>query len=83
MNFFREKKYAMIGPPSRHRLLEMRQSFVPTMSSDAFHGAHLRIGDVISLYSLDNSLNAERHEGFLSTLGYLTFLSCTIKTIVL
>jgi hypothetical protein len=54
----------------KHRLLEMRQSFLPTMSSDAFHGSHLRIGDVISLYALDNSLNAERHEGFLSTLGY-------------
>uniref|UniRef100_A0A914EMS7 Inositol 1,4,5-trisphosphate receptor n=1 Tax=Acrobeloides nanus TaxID=290746 RepID=A0A914EMS7_9BILA len=62
------EKYAMQFP-SRHRLLEMRQSLLPTMSTDPFHGSHLRIGDVISLYALDNSLNAERHEGFLSTLG--------------
>lgn len=39
-----------------------------TSSADAFHGTHLRIGDVISLYALDFQ-SGERYEGFLSTLG--------------
>uniref|UniRef100_A0AC34QF85 Inositol 1,4,5-trisphosphate receptor n=1 Tax=Panagrolaimus sp. JU765 TaxID=591449 RepID=A0AC34QF85_9BILA len=45
-----------------------REHFLPGSSADAFHGTHLHIGDVISLYSLD-SQSGGRHEGFLSTLG--------------
>ncbi|KAI1708380.1 inositol 1,4,5-trisphosphate/ryanodine receptor domain-containing protein [Ditylenchus destructor] len=50
------------------RLLRLREKFSPTISTDAFHSTHLRIGDVVSLFALDTQ-NAGRHEGFLSTLG--------------
>ncbi|KAH7730960.1 cation channel family protein [Aphelenchoides avenae] len=50
------------------RLVRFREKFSPAASTDAFHSTHLRIGDVVSLFALD-SLNSNKHEGFLSTLG--------------
>ena len=50
------------------RLIRLRSSCAPTLSLDAFHSNHLRIGDVVSLYALD-SKGHNGHEGFLSTLG--------------
>lgn len=50
------------------RLLRLRERFSPAASTDAFHSSNLRIGDVCSLFALDQ-FNANKHEGFLSTLG--------------
>lgn len=51
-----------------NRLIKLREKFSTTVSTNAFHSTHLRIGDVVSLYALD-SQNSNLHEGFLSTLG--------------
>lgn len=50
-------------------LLQFYEKFSPTVSVDAFHSSHLRIGDVVSLFAIDFNKNG-LHEGFLSTLGY-------------
>lgn len=50
------------------RLLRLRERFSPAASTDAFHSTHLRIGDVTSLFALDQ-YSGNKHEGFLSTLG--------------
>uniref|UniRef100_A0A915CQ64 Inositol 1,4,5-trisphosphate receptor n=1 Tax=Ditylenchus dipsaci TaxID=166011 RepID=A0A915CQ64_9BILA len=56
------------GRKMADRLLRLREKFSPSVSMDAFHSTHLRIGDVVSLFALD-AQNTARHEGFLSTLG--------------
>uniref|UniRef100_A0A913HZP3 Inositol 1,4,5-trisphosphate receptor n=1 Tax=Strongyloides stercoralis TaxID=6248 RepID=A0A913HZP3_STRER len=51
-------------------LLQSREQFTSSsnVSLDAFHNTNLHIGDVISLYAIDNS-EKNIYEGFLSTLG--------------
>uniref|UniRef100_A0A0N4ZIS5 Inositol 1,4,5-trisphosphate receptor n=1 Tax=Parastrongyloides trichosuri TaxID=131310 RepID=A0A0N4ZIS5_PARTI len=51
-------------------LLQSRERFTSSnnVSLDAFHNTNLHIGDVISLYAIDNS-EKKMYEGFLSTLG--------------
>uniref|UniRef100_A0AC35U5D8 Inositol 1,4,5-trisphosphate receptor n=1 Tax=Rhabditophanes sp. KR3021 TaxID=114890 RepID=A0AC35U5D8_9BILA len=60
-----------------NNLLQNRERFTSSsnVSLDAFHNTNLHIGDVISLYAVDNSPKKNevekqvKYEGFLSTLG--------------